>query len=220
MTASADSKLIAEDKLVNEALNILRSADVNLEDLSLNINDCLWLAFTQPPYQLSIQAVTLLRRKFSKKESLRTVQSLEVDCFAPCRKKKKEVAYETTASNCTPSTALTALTIIPPSVKLSALPLSELRKLTNKKVAESTTPLAASLTFDEKVEKLEDLFKYSEFAPIRDVLLLEGFAEEEMDEAIEAVVENVTSMQTVQISIPSHVYNYGLESLARRGDAP
>ena len=100
------------------------------------------------------------------------------------------------------------------------MPLSELRKLTNQKFAESTTPLAASLTFDEIVEKLEDLFKYSDFAPIRDVLLLEGFAEEEMDEAIEAVVENVTSMQTIIISIPSHVYNYGLESLARRGDAP
>jgi len=90
-----DSKLTPEEnKLLNEALSVLKSAHVDLINLSLTYNDCLWLAFTQPPYQLSIQSVSLLRQKFSRQQSETTyvdMASIPSAVDKKCSFKKRKI---------------------------------------------------------------------------------------------------------------------------------
>mmetsp|Transcript_16959 Transcript_16959/g.23301 ORF Transcript_16959/g.23301 Transcript_16959/m.23301 type:complete len:106 (+) Transcript_16959:39-356(+) len=58
------TKVLEDDKLLKGAMQILKANQVDLEDLHhLSKNDCLWVAFTQPPYQLSIRG-----RKYSHHE--------------------------------------------------------------------------------------------------------------------------------------------------------
>mmetsp|Transcript_29 Transcript_29/g.50 ORF Transcript_29/g.50 Transcript_29/m.50 type:complete len:155 (+) Transcript_29:578-1042(+) len=106
------------------------------------------------------------------------------------------------------------------------LPLTELQQQQQQQFVKSdvlvtTVPLGEYLTFQEKVSKLKELFQKEDFSIIRTELLLEGFEEIEMDSPMEqTTIEGITSLETVQISCPSKVYNYGLKALSTRGDAP
>jgi len=56
-------KLTAEQKLLNEALGVLKHAHIDLKELSLPANDCLWLAFTQPPHNLEHSSCLFAAKK-------------------------------------------------------------------------------------------------------------------------------------------------------------
>jgi len=63
------TKVLEDDKLLKGAMQVLKANQFDLEDLRhFSKNDCLWMAFTLPPYQLFIRAVYLLRRKYSYHE--------------------------------------------------------------------------------------------------------------------------------------------------------
>ena len=107
------------------------------------------------------------------------------------------------------------------------MPLSELNLLPTKEPQsvtdiqhDSVSISAINLSFDEKVLVLKNFFLQSNFSKIRDALLQEGFAEIEMEEGIEEIVDGHTVLQFIQISCPSHVYNFGLNVSSWIGDAP
>lgn len=262
--SSEASQFTADDKLLREALKVLKEHQIDFDFLHLAKNDCLWSTFTHPPFELSLRAVYLLRRKFSyheAEEGAVTEATVTTSTTATKQRKKRKTtapsimspAPTTISSAPTAATANISVTNKKPMLESATLPTHHIAAASTttgiqststasaatpglqqnklqrflKKVESSqlqTTDIphhhAADVSFEQQVQELKVLFTSSDYFDIKEDLEREGFEEILMDEGIEKEVEGETCMHYVQVSCPSHVYNYGLRALASRGDEP